>query len=331
MLISFFRPGPKTTKALLLTTLAGLAYALYYEKFATLEAFLTDDRFTLKIKDYSLNPYDILTNVFLVLIIVWTTALIANYVDSRIFKIKKMRAATRALISKIIQIILYAFSLILILNLIGVDLTALTVFGGAAGIGIGFGLQKTASNFISGLILLFEKTIETGNLIELNDGTMGFVKKTSARYTLIETFDSKEMIVPNEDLMTTKVINHTYSNKTGRIDVSVGVSYKSDIHLVKKLILESAHEYKDCISKPEPQCFLTNFGDSSVDFELHFWISDVTKGRFFPKSEVLFTIWDKLKANGVEIPFPQRDLHLKSDVIVDLQNKLSKSNETQST
>jgi len=225
-----------------------------------------------------------------------------------------MRAATKALFSKLVQIVLYSISFLTILDLIGVDLTAFTIFGGAAGIGIGFGLQKTASNFISGLILLFEKTIETGNLLELSDGTMGFVKRTSARYTLIETFDSKEMIVPNEDLMTTKVINHTYSNKTGRIDVEVGVSYKSDVHLVKKIILEAAENYHGTITQPPPQCFLQGFSDSSVNFVLHFWIGDVTKGRFLPRSEVMFSIWDKLKENGIEIPFPQRDLHIKTSV-----------------
>lgn len=321
MLNSFFKPGPKVTKALLLTSLASLAYAFYFEKLAPVEAFLSSERLTIRIKQFTVTPYDILTGIFLILIIVWTTALIANYLDYRISKIRGMRAATKALLSKIVQIVIYSFALLTIVDLIGVDLTALTVFGGAAGIGIGFGLQKTASNFISGLILLFEKTIETGNLIELSDGTMGFVKRTSARYTLIETFDSKEMIVPNEDLMTTKVINHTYSNKIGRIDIEVGVSYKSDVHLVKKIILEAARSYALCMSDPPPQCFLQGFGDSSVNFLLHFWIPDVSKGRFLPKSEVMFTIWDKLKENGVEIPFPQRDLHIKTEGLSFSQKK----------
>ena len=328
MLLSIFKPGPKTTKVLLLTILAALAYVFYFEKFSALERLLTSERLTIKTKQFTLTPYDLLTSIFLIMIIIWSTALIANYTESRISKIHSMRAATKALLYKIAQIVLYSIALVTILDLIGVDLTALTVFGGAAGIGIGFGLQKTASNFISGLILLFEKTIETGNLLELNDGTMGFVKRTSARYTLIETFESKEMIVPNEDLMTTKVINHTYSNKKGRVDIKVGVSYKSDIHLAKKIILESARLYPDCVSDPPPQCFLLNFGDSSVDFELHFWVADVTKGRLLPKSEVMFTIWDKLKENEIEIPFPQRDLHLKTESLHSFSKNINESSIT---
>ena len=230
-----------------------------------------------------------------------------------------MRSASRSLVLKLVQIFIYFIAFILSLDIIGIDLTTLTVFGGALGIGLGFGLQKISSNFISGLILLMEKSVEEGDLIELTDGTFGFIRKVSARFTLVETFDGKEILVPNEDFITSRVVNWTYSNPHGRVEIPVGVSYGSDIEKAKQLILEAAKEHPRCVSEPEPQCFLRNFGDSSVDFILHFWVADVVQGRWGPQSEVMFSIWNKFAENGIEIPFPQRDLHLKTPDVLSIQ------------
>ena len=196
--------------------------------------------------------------------------------------------------------------------MIGLDLTTLTVFGGALGIGLGFGLQKIASNFISGLILLLERSVEQDDLIELPDGTSGFVRRSSARYTLIETFDGKEILIPNEDFITNRVTNWTLSSTKARIQINLGVAYGSDIEQAQELILQAAREHPRCIEDPEPQCFLLNFGDSSVDFTLLFWVENVVDGRWAPQSEVMFAIWRKFREHGIEIPFPQRDLHIKS-------------------
>ena len=137
---------------------------------------------------------------------------------------------------------------------------------------------------------------------------------------LIETFDSKEILVPNEDLITSRVTNWTYTNSRGRVEISVGVSYGSDIEKAHELILEAAREHPRCIEEPEPKCYLRNFGDSSVDFILHFWVDDVTKGRWEPHSEVMFDIWRKFKENKIEIPFPQRDLHLKTSETIKVRS-----------
>jgi len=193
-----------------------------------------------------------------------------------------------------------------------IDLTTLKIFSGALGIGLGFGLQKIASNFISGIILLMEKSVEQDDLVEMGDGTTGFIRRSSARFTVIETFDGKEVMVPNEDFITNRVVNWTYSDTKGRIEIPIGVAYGSDIQKAHDLILEAATENPLCISDPAPFCYLRNFGDSSVDFILHLWIADVTGGRWKTQSQVMFEIWRKFKANEIEIPFPQRDLHLKS-------------------
>jgi len=215
------------------------------------------------------------------------------------------------LVLKLAQIVIYLVAFLVGLDFVGIDLTTLTVFSGAVGIGLGFGLQKIASNFISGLILLMEKSIEEGDLIELSDGTFGYIRRASARYTLVETFDSKEILVPNEDLITSRVVNWTFSNSSARIEIELGVSYDSDIDLAHDLIIAAARENPRCAIAPEPACFLRSFGDSSVNFTLHFWVEDVTLGRWPTQSEVMFSIWRKFKDNGIEIPFPQRDLHIK--------------------
>ncbi len=306
------KPSSTVGRILFLGLLVLMVYSVYSGYFETLEAFLGRDEFTFNTGVYKINLYKVLSFLLLVLTSFWITAIASSFIEKRILNIRSMRNSSRVLFAKIAQLALYIVAFLIVLKVIGMDLTAFSIFGGAIGIGLGFGLQKTASNFISGLILLYEKTIDLGDLIELSDGTMGFVKRISGRYTLIETFESKEIIVPNEDLMTGKVVNHTLSNTAGRIDIEVGVSYSSDIQKAHQLIIEAAKEYSGTISTPEAHCFLSNFGNSSVDFILHFWVSDVKKGRFLPKSDVLFSIWSKFKENGIEIPFPQRDLHLKT-------------------
>ncbi len=309
---SFLKPSSTTGKFLFLGLLILFVYSIFNGHLQVLQSYLGRDEFTFTAGHYKISLYSLFSGFLLVLTSLWITAIVSSFIEGRILKLSRMRNSTRVLFTKIVQITLYFIAFLIVLRIIGIDLTVFSIFGGAIGIGLGFGLQKTASNFVSGVILLSEKTIDLGDLIELSDGTMGFVKRISARYTLLETFETKEIIVPNEDMMTNKVINHTLSNTAGRVDITVGVSYRSDIQKAYDLILEAVHEYQGTIKNPEPNCFLTGFGDSSVDFLLHFWVSDVKKGRFQPKSDVLFKIWQKFKDNDIEIPFPQRDLHLKS-------------------
>jgi small-conductance mechanosensitive channel len=150
------------------------------------------------------------------------------------------------------------------------------------------------------------------DLIEIDGGIYGFVKQINARYTLIEMFDGKEIMVPNEDFITQRVTNWTYSNAKGRIEISVGVSYGCDIKLAQSLILDAALDHPECIKDPEPLVHLREFGDSSVNFLLFFFIDDVTKGRYIIQSEVMMNIWDRFKLHNIEIPFPQQDIHIKT-------------------
>lgn len=310
--LSFIQPGGNTAKILIFLALIAILGLGYFDQFAVLRSYLDTEALTFSLGSYQVSLYDALGAVTVVILVFWIAAIFSELSQKQIAKLAGISAGNRTLAVKMSTIVIYVIASLIALDFIGVDLTTLTIFSGALGIGLGFGLQKIASNFVSGLILLFEKSIEEGDLLELSDGTYGFIRKASARFTLIETFDGKEVMVPNEDLITNRVTNWTYSNPRGRVEIHVGVSYKSDIRKAHELILEAAREHPRCIKDPEPNCFLLNFGDSSVDFTLLFWVNDVTEGRWGPKSDVMFAIWDKFAANNIEIPFPQRDLHIRS-------------------
>lgn len=310
--INIIKPKGKYAKWLIFLTLVIILALGAGGHFEILRQYLDTESLTFKAGTYELSAYGALRILITLALVFWVAAIASEVIEKRIGKVRKVRAATRALLIKIFQIAIYIVAFLFSLDIIGINLTSLTVFSGALGIGLGFGLQKIASNFISGLILLLEKSVEQEDLIELPDGTFGFVRKTSARYTLVETFDTKELLIPNEDFITNRVTNWTLSNSKGRVEINVGVSYGSDIEKAHALILEAAKEHPRCIEQPPPVCYLRNFGDSSVDFTLHFWVSDVTLGRWGPQSDVLFSIWHKFKKNKIEIPYPQRDLHIKS-------------------
>ncbi len=268
------------------------------------------DKYSFTIGTLSITPLSFFKSTLTILFFVWGSLLLSSFSKDRLKNIRYMKANTKEIISKVIDISIYTIAFLTGLNLLGINFTTLTVIGGALGVGIGFGLQKITSNLISGFILLFEQSIKIGDLIEMDDDLYGFVVKLGSRYILIETFDGKEILVPNEDFITNKVINWTHTNKTGRIEILIGVSYDSDIKKAQALILDAAKEYSETLETPAPKCFLSNFGDSAVEFQLHFFISNITIGRFEPKSEVMMTIWEKLKENNITIPFPQRDVHI---------------------
>ncbi|NVJ96690.1 MAG: mechanosensitive ion channel [Alphaproteobacteria bacterium] len=309
---SIFRPRSIPAKGLVLLLLFGLMVASYWGYLAPVEQLLDDEKLTFRFLDVEVSPYKLLKALVVVFTFIWLASFCADQIEKWVHGLKRMRVSNRELLAKAGALASYFLFAVIALDILGIDLTAFTVIGGAIGIGIGFGLQKITSNFISGIILLAEKSVEIDDLVELSDGTQGFVRHSGARYTLIETFDGKEVMVPNEDFITNRVINWTLTNNKGRVEIMVGVAYGSDLDLVKSLLLEAAKEHPRCSAEPGPQCFLEGFGDSSIDFSLYFWVEDVTEGRREPKSDVQMSIWRKFVAHGVEIPFPQRDLHIRS-------------------
>ena len=298
----------KTLLALFSIAFLSLAYLGYLEP---IQSVLDADELSFNVGNTRFSAYLLVKAALFIVILIWLTRLVTHFGEQQVRSIKGINTSNKALIVKAIQISVYFVAFFIALNIIGIDVTSLTIFSGAVGIGVGFGLQKIASNFISGLILLFEKSVEEDDLIELDDGTAGFVRSTGARYTLIETFESRDIMIPNEDFITNRVTNWTFRNTRGRIEINVGVAYGSDLDQVKEIILEAARNHPRCSLNPAPVCYLVEFGDSSVNFTLYFWVEDIVAGRMEPRSDVLFAIWHKFKEQDIEIPFPQRDIHMK--------------------
>lgn len=309
---SLIRPRTLTAKGLIITVLLAVVAAEYLGYLDPIEAFLNSDDLTFRFLDASVSPFKIIKAAVVLIVFLWFASFMAGQLERRLGALKKLRPSNRELLSKAGALLIYFFFGVIALDMIGIDLAALTVVGGAIGIGIGVGLQKISSNFISGIILLAEKSVEVGDLIELDDGTQGFVRQAGARYTLLETFDGKEVMVPNEDFITNRVVNWTLTTNQGRVKICVGVAYGSDLELVRRLLLEAATDHPRAALDPGPICFLEQFGDSSIDFSLYFWVDDVTVGRREPRSDVLFSIWHKFEDHGISIPYPQRDVHIRS-------------------
>lgn len=251
----------------------------------------------------------ILKGLCAIIVLFWLASRLIGMLQARMNRVTGLHISHRTLVVKTVQITLYFLVFIISLQIIGVDLTALSVFGGALGVGLGFGLQKIASNFISGIILLMERSIEVGDMVELQDGTVGFIRRTGARYTLMETTDSREILIPNEEFITQRAISWTHSNQIGRIVIQLGVAYESDLELVQKIMLQAATDYARCVPNPPPICVLEQFGESSVVFGLYFYIDKVNEGRMEHKSNVMFTIWRAFQSHGIHIPYPQRVVH----------------------
>ncbi|HPF78269.1 MAG TPA: mechanosensitive ion channel [Alphaproteobacteria bacterium] len=319
--MTIIKPQGLHAKALLFIVLAAILWLWSQGHFSEAKEYLDTPQLTFQVGNFKVSLYTALKGLLSIIVIFWTAAIVSEFAEKRIKKMRKIRAANKALFQKIFQIIIYFVAFLVTLNALGIDLTSLTVLSGAVGIGLGFGLQKIAANFVSGMILVLERALKPDDLVELEDGTFGYVRKSSSRSTLLETLDGKEIIVPNEDFITKRVTNWTLTSNKARIDIPFGVSYNSDIEKARDLALEAAKNHPRCMKEPEPVCFLRNFGDSSVDFIIMFWVEDVTQGRWNAQSEVMFDLWHKFKEHKIEIPFPQRDLHLKTELPLQFTTK----------
>ena len=245
-------------------------------------------------------------------IIMWLASLAGNFVDNRVQRLDEMTPSLRVLIGKTARIVLVVLAAMIAMEMLNIDLTALTVLSGAIGVGIGFGLQKVVSNFIAGIIILMDESIKPGDTITLGE-TFGWIRELRARFVSVITRDGREFLIPNEDFITHEVINWSFSDRFVRLDVPFGVSYNSDPHQVTELAIEAAASVDRVDTrKTRPVCWMTEFGDSSLNFLLRFWIDDPQQGLTNIRGKVLLALWDTFKEHGIEIPFPQREITIKN-------------------
>ncbi len=228
---------------------------------------------------------------------------------------EEMPQATRQLAVKAAEITIFGVAFIVLMNIMGVNLSSLAVLGGAIGVGLGFGLQKIASNFISGVILLLEGQATVGDYVELDGGDAGTIVKMTARAAILETFDGRWIVVPNEDFITTRVVNFSDSGSANRYEVPFSVSYDTDINLVPDIIEAAVSKHPEVLNAPyPPDCELRALGDSGIEFAVEFWVNGIDDGANKFTSDVLFLVWNALKDEGIQIPYPHRVVEIKGAV-----------------
>ena len=273
------------------------------------------DNVGLTVGETRVTALAIVNAIGLSVLLVWLAVLLSRLAESRLEASQDLQPATRVLLGKLLRILLLGVAVLAALDLTGIDLTALAVFGGALGLGVGFGLQKVISNLVSGFILLMDKSIKPGDVISL-DETFGWITKLQARYVSVITRDGREYLIPNEDLITNRVINWSYTDQNVRLEIDFGVSYDSNPHQVRELAVAAAQSAERVLKTPVPVCHFVEFGDSSLNFVLRFWIRDPSDGVVNIKGKVMLALWDTFKENGVAIPFPHREVLFRTPLEV---------------
>ena len=249
-------------------------------------------------------------------VLFWLGSVLNTFGKEAIRNRHGLDVGTRELVIKLFQIGLYVGVFLLLLGAMGINLTALAVFGGALGVGLGFGLQKIAANFISGLIILFDRSIIPGDYIAFDDGRAGMLRELNMRSATLETFDGKDIIVPNEEFITSSFVNWTRNNNKQRYSLEFSVAYKTDLHTMLRLVREVVASHPKVLSGPElpigerPDAEISSFGDSGVNILVEFWMLGIDDGENRVGADLLLMIWDVLKENDIEIPFPQRDVRI---------------------
>jgi small-conductance mechanosensitive channel len=240
----------------------------------------------------------------------WSNRQSADYIKAQ----QDLRPATRELAIKATEVIIFGAAFLLLMSIMGIDLTAVAVLGGALGVGIGLGLQQIAANFVSGIILLLEGQTTVGDYVELDGGEKGTIVRMTARACILETFDGKWIVVPNEHFITTRVVNYSDQGSANRYEALFSVAYETDINLVPEIVEKAVAALPFVLKAPDgPDCELRTFGESSVDFAVEYWVNGIDDGKNKYGSPVLFAIWNALKEAGIEMPYPRRVVELRSD------------------
>ena len=255
-------------------------------------------------------------SLFLVLQVLFGSALavlfavtLGQFIENRLMKVDQLDMNARVMLNKVFKITLYVVAVVVALSSIGLDLTFLSVFGGAFGVGLAFGMQKIASNYVCGFIILLDKSIHIGDILMVGEH-YGVVTLIRSRYTVLRKLDGIEVIIPNETLISENIINHTLTDRKSRISIDVQISYKSSVDKAFEILLNSAKNESRVLNDPAPSVFLMKFADSGIDIMLSFYIVDPEEGSWGLKSDIYREIWDEFQKHGIEIPYPYRTVEI---------------------
>src|ERR1700682_3901281 len=260
-----------------------------------------------------LTPLLLIKLVVLLIAALWLTNIASNFVESRITRSGDLTPSIQVLLTKMIRLALMIFAVAVVMSAVGINLSALAIFSGAAGVGIGFGLQKIVANFISGIILLADKSVKPGDLVTIGDSS-GRISAMKTRYISVAAGDGREFLIPNEDLVTQKVTNWTYTDKNTLVKVNFGTNYDADPRLVCKLAIDVAAAAPRAIKGKPPSCILVEFAEAGMKFSLTFWIAD-PDGMDNVKSEVMLSLWDVFKHEGLRVPYPVREIRIRGGAL----------------
>ena len=261
------------------------------------------DSITFNLGTIRITPLLILKTAVLLLLTIWAAITVSNFLEKQLRSFPDLTPSIQVLLSKLVRIALLTLAFVLVLNSMGIDLSVLAWFSGAVGVGLGFGLQKIVSNLVSGIILLADKSIKPGDIISVGD-QFGFVSNMGARYTSVDTRDGREYLIPNEDFITQRVVNWTYSSDLVRLDAKFNTTYDDDPRKAQAAAVEAALSVPRVLKTPAPICHLMAFGAASIEYTLWFWIKDPGAGIMSLRSDVLLALWDTLEREGIAIPKP---------------------------
>jgi len=247
--------------------------------------------------------------IIALLLALWT----GRVLEDRLMSAQGMDMTLRVMLSKLVRALLVLVAVLVVLPLVGIDLTALSVFGGALGVGLGFGLQKIASNYISGFIILLDRSVTIGDLVTIDKHT-GKLTKMTARYVVVRAMDGTEAIIPNETVITSTVVNQSYTDRKVAIALAVQVSYDCDLDVAREVLRDIAKRHARVIADPAPAAHIKAFADSGIDLELVVWVEDPEQGKTNLRSDIYYEIWREFKARGISIPYPQREVRMLGGV-----------------
>lgn len=255
--------------------------------------------------------YLVIKAALFAVVLLWLASTLTRIVNRRVTRSKSLTPSVQTLIEQGVRLGLTLIAILIALNAVGIDLTAFAVFSGAIGVGLGFGLQKIVSNFISGVIILMDRSIKPGDVVEVGE-TYGWITSLGARFASIKTRDGTEHLIPNEEFIINRVINWTHSDSAVRRKLPIGVAYNTDLDMVIPIIRDAVAGVPRVLTSQKVNVLVRGFGDSSIDLEARFWIADPQNGVANVTSDCYLEVWRALKKAGVEIPYPQRDLHIRS-------------------